>query len=97
MSIFSEQLERIIEKRKRLDELKARSPELEEAIRLAEDYQAEYLELLERCKQSQPQIVPMPYPVYPAQPVYPWQPTYKITMSSGTVHQLPEPAHRVIS
>jgi hypothetical protein len=93
MNDLTQQLERIIEKRKQLDALKAQSPELAEAIKLAEDYQTEYLELLDRYK---PQFVPMPYPVYPAQPVYPWQ-QYKITMSSGTVHQLPEPTYKVIS
>lgn len=57
-------LERIIEKRQRLDELKARSPEATEAVQLADEINC----LLEQLSGGeQIRYVPTPYPV----PLYP--------------------------
>ena len=61
---------RIAERHRRLEELKAQSSEVAEALEVAEEYHRLYSELQERCKT--PPYVPVPYPVYP-QP-YPWWP-----------------------
>lgn len=59
-------LEAYLEKRQRLDTLKAQSPEVAEAIALAEDCRDLYRDLLDTCKPAAP--VPYPVPVYPAPP-----------------------------
>ena len=66
---LEELVQRLTESHKRLEELKAQSPEVAEALEVAEEYHRLYSELQERCKT--PPYIPVPYPVYP-QPSYPW-------------------------
>ncbi len=73
-------LERIIEKRQRLDELKAQSPEATEAVQLADEITC----LLEQLSGGE-QIRYVPYPVYPSYPMYPFGGPYKITVGDATV------------
>lgn len=61
-------LERIIEKRQRLDELKMQSPEATEAVQLAGDLTCLFEQL-----SAGGQIRYVPYPVYPSYPAtYPF-------------------------
>lgn len=84
----SQMIEAIIEKRQRLDALKTRTPELAEAIRLAEECQALMLALCEQSRQQVAPYVPVPYPVpvYPLPPAWqqqPWIVTVTTTLSAS--------------
>ena len=64
-----------------MENIKEEIEQMERLIALQE----EYLELMEKCEEAhraafgpQPQIVPMPYPVYP-QPVWPYYHQPQIT------------------
>lgn len=97
MRSLTDLIDLLITKRTRLNELRAQSPELAEAIQLAEEYQMLLHEVEQRCHEQAPQYVPVPYPS--PQPVYPWwHPLnpYRITCAPGTTGDiLPEPAYRV--
>lgn len=79
MSKLEELITQIIDKKKRLDALREQSPEIAEALALADLYHGQMNDLREMCNPA-PQIMPMPYPVYPP-PI--WEP-YKITCSDTT-------------
>jgi hypothetical protein len=77
-----ELVEAIGEKAQQLKELKAKSPEVAEALAIAEEHQRLLKLLEEKCSTpATPTIVPMPYPVYPIQvyPTYPNPWRYEIT------------------
>lgn len=55
----------IISRKKRLDELKAQSPEMAETLALSDEYHGLMNDLREMCNPTPAQVVPMPYPAYP--------------------------------
>lgn len=73
-------IQELIEKRTLLNELQQQSPEIADALKVADDYYALLNELKEQCKGQTPQIIPYPVP-YPSYPnfFYP-----KITCSTHT-------------
>ena len=80
---LEELLQEITEKQQRLNELKAQSPEVAEALAIAEDYRRLYSELQARI--NQPSYMPMPCPVYPSYP-YPWNtPPWTIISAPATI------------
>ncbi len=92
---IKEQLEELIAKRARLNELKEKSAELAEAIELAESYEQMLNDLTDQIVPNTPQVVPMPYPVPSYPPFYPSQPTWiKITSTTET---LPFEPYKVIN
>lgn len=72
MSQLESLLAQIIEKKKSLDELKAQSPEMAEALRLSDEYHSFFAELREMCNQPAiPQIMPMyPRPYWESPAIY---------------------------
>lgn len=81
MSTIEQLIPQIAEKYHALEDLKKRSPEAAEALRLSGEYQA----LLEALRQAsgETHYVPYPYPVYP----YPWSaPVITIGGSSRSTH-----------
>ncbi len=75
-------LAQIIEHKKRLDDLKAQSPEMAEALALSDLYHGLMEDLRKMCDMPDQRIVPMPYPVYP--PAYPTYPYPTIVWSDTT-------------
>lgn len=69
MSTIETLLAEIIDKKKRLDDLKTQSPEMAEALALSDLYHGLMSDLREMCNPPA-QVMPMPYPVYPA---HPWE------------------------
>ena len=79
-------LRQISENITRLDALKEQSAEVREAMAIQE---ALIKRLCEACREATPQVVPMPYPVYPYQVYPPGWPWFTYT-STGTGKPLPE-------
>ena len=101
MEELNDLLKQISENLLILEKLKERSEEAREALDLQAEQERLVKRLTDKCREATPQIVPMPYPVYP--PGFPWVTPYPapwhpwITISTdcGTL-QLPAP-YKVIS
>jgi hypothetical protein len=79
MSKIESLLADILARKQRLDDPKAQSPEMAEALALADEYHGLLNDLRELCNPTPAQVVPAPYVVYP-EPRY--HPSYQITWNA---------------
>lgn len=78
--VIAEIVELLSEKSQRLKELRAQSPEVEEALKVADEYHQLLNDLEKMCQPAPPVYVP--YPVYPSLPYC--QP-YRLYTSDRTI------------
>src|SRR5690348_4107804 len=82
-------LKRISENTTRLEQLKEKSPDVQEALNLQAEQERLVKKLQEGCKEQVPHYIPYPVQVYPDWTWRPqrydwWNSPYRITIGTGT-------------